>query len=245
MKICIVDKRMPEDAKRQLSLNGFYILEAQKSKSLPEPLSSHPDMLFFFHGKTVISSAEYCEENPFIFEDLTRLMPGLSVRLTSDRFSDKYPGDAIFNALVIGNKIFLKKDSVSSAVLEYAKEKELEICDVKQGYPACTTLALSDKSAITADEGMAKALSSRGIKVTLIKNGDISLPPYEYGFIGGASGVFRDKVYFIGDCRLHRDCEKIEKAVKDAGLTSKSLSASPLIDLGRIIFVDSDIENNR
>ncbi|MBQ7332764.1 MAG: hypothetical protein IJW38_00245 [Clostridia bacterium] len=241
MKICIVDKRMPEAAKRALSLNGFYILEAPKSKALPAPLSSHPDMLFFFHGKTLISSAEYCEENPFIFEDLTRLIPGLSVRLTSDVLSDKYPQDAIFNALVIGNKIFLKKDSVSSAVLEYAKETELEICEVKQGYPACTTLALSDKRAITADEGMAKALSSHGIKVTLIRNGDISLPPYEYGFIGGASGVFHDKVYFIGNQTLHRDAEKIEKAIREASLAPYSLGTFPLLDLGRIIFIDSDI----
>ena len=73
------------------------------------------------------------------------------------------------------------------------------------------------------------------------ENGDISLSPYEYGFIGGASGVFRDKLYFIGDLRLHRDAEKIENAARLQGLSPVSLGSFPLIDLGKIIFIDSDI----
>ena len=57
MRICIVDERMPSEAKRRLTLEGFYIIEAKPDKRLPPPLSSHPDMLFFFHEKTLISSA--------------------------------------------------------------------------------------------------------------------------------------------------------------------------------------------
>ena len=241
MKICIVDERMPGAAKKRLSLEGFYIIEARASKRLPEPLSAHPDMLFFFHENTLISSAEYCDEYPFIFEDLSRLIPRLTLTLTGDTFEKEYPRDAIFNALVMGNKIFFKENSVSKAVIEYAKARGLEAVNVRQGYPACTTLPLSESAAITADEGMARALSEKGISTTLINNGDIALPPYEYGFIGGASGIFRDKLYFIGDYRTHRDAEKIEVAAKNAGLIPVSLGAFPLTDLGRIIFIDSDI----
>ena len=59
--------------------------------------------------------------------------------------------------------------------------------------------------------------------------------------IGGASGVFKDKLYFIGDYKLHRDSETIEAAAKMAKLTPISLGSFPLTDLGRIIFIDSDI----
>ena len=241
MKIAIVDERMPSEAKRKLALLGFYTVDVPMAKTLPAALSAHPDMIFFVHGKNIISSAEYCDAAPYVFEDITRLIPGVSLTLTSDKFENEYPYDAIFNALVIGNKIFLKKDSVSRAVLEYAEARGLEVCPTKQGYPACTTLALSDKHAITADEGMARTLRERGLEVTLIRNGDISLPPYEYGFIGGASGVYADKLYFIGDYRLHRDAEKIEAAANAAGLTPISLTTLPLADFGRIIFIDSDI----
>jgi len=241
MVIAIVDERMPEEAKRRLSREGFYIIEAPGTKSLSAPLSAHPDMLFFVHGKTVISSAEYCEKAAYVFEDITRLIPGISLKLTDESFDKDYPYDAIFNALVIGDRIFLKKDSISKAILDYANESGLKIHNVKQGYPACTTLALSEGSAITADEGMAKVLKAAGLEVTLIRNGDISLPPYEYGFIGGAAGIFRDKLYFIGDYTLHRDADKIEAAAKASGLKAISLAPFPLTDLGRIIFIDSDI----
>ena len=124
MKIAIVDERMPSEAKRKLALSGFYTVDVPMAKTLPVPLSAHPDMIFFVHGKNIISSAEYCDAAPYVFEDITRLIPGVSLTLTSDKFENEYPYDAIFNALVIGNKIFLKKDSVSRAVLEYAEAAE-------------------------------------------------------------------------------------------------------------------------
>ena len=241
MKIALVDERMPKDAKRRLELDGFYTLDVPKSKRLPEPVSAHPDMVLFHHEKTIISSAEYCDEFPYFFEDLTKLIPGITLELTDDVFAESYPHDAIFNALVIKNKIFLKSDSVSPAVISYAKRRGLEICNTKQGYPACTSLALSPIHVITADSGMAKLFTKDGIKTTIIENGDILLPPYKYGFIGGASGLFRDKVYFIGDYRTHRNADLIESALREEKLTPISLSPSPLLDLGRIVFIDDGV----
>ena len=109
--------------------------------------------------------------------------------------------------------------------------------NVKQGYPACTALAFGN-SAITADRGMMAALTSREIKTTLISTADISLPPYEYGFIGGAAGVYKNEVYFLGDVHAHRDSEVIRQAITEAGYLPVSLSDEPLADLGRIIFID-------
>ena len=93
-------------------------------------------------------------------------------------------------------------------------------------------------NAITGDEGMARALTSVGIKVTLISNGDISLPPYDYGFIGGTAGVLGNTVYFLGNPMLYRDGDKIVKAITEAGYKFEALSDEPLSDLGRIIFIE-------
>ena len=84
---------------------------------------------------------------------------------------------------------------------------------------------------------MHDVLTKHGIRVTLIENGDVLLPPYEYGFIGGASGVFGDTVYFLGDVTKHRSYEKIRKACEGEGKDVVSLSDEGLIDLGRIIFL--------
>ena len=74
-----------------------------------------------------------------------------------------------------------------------------------------------------------------GIKVSLIRPGFITLPPHEYGFIGGASGVYEKTVYFFGDVRLHPDFDKIKKAIEEEGFDWISLSDEPLADVGGFI----------
>ena len=84
---------------------------------------------------------------------------------------------------------------------------------------------------------MAKALCAEGIGVSVIQNGAIQLPPYEYGFIGGAAGVADGCVYFLGDPMEHPSGKEILSAVEESGLRAVSLMDGPLLDLGRIIFV--------
>ncbi len=234
--ICLVDERISAKCERRLRIEGFTVIKFPRSEKLSLPISSHPDMLTFYHNGNIISTAEYCESFPWVFSDICEWSQSVKFTFTADSFSKEYPNDAIFNALVIGDKIFMRTDTVSESLIDYAVCAGLEIIRCEQGYPACTTLAFGN-SAITADLGMAKILKNSGINVTEIRNGDISLPPYEYGFIGGASGVFENKVYFLGSIEEHRDFEIIDKAIRDAGYIPVSLSDEPLVDLGRIVFI--------
>jgi hypothetical protein len=115
------------------------------------------------------------------------------------------------------------------------------LVDVAQGYPACTVLKLSDGAAVTADRGMAKVLSEHGIRVYLIEDGGIALPPYEYGFIGGSAGVHDGVVYFLGDVSRHPSYAAILAALECEGLRHVSLSGGALVDLGGILFADGDL----
>ena len=235
--ICLVDERISKKCERALLIRGARIIKLPPAKKLPAPMASHPDMLLFLHKNRIITSAEYCEEYSYIFSDIREFSASAEFTFTNDLFCDKYPSDAIFNALTVANRIFLKKDTVSEAVVSYAASCGMDIIHTKQGYPACTVLSFGN-SAITADFGMARVLSEHGVKVTLIENGDILLPPYEYGFIGGAGGVYNNEVYFLGDISLHRDAEKICDAIRAEGFSPISLSDEPLTDLGRILFID-------
>ena len=236
--ICaLVDERIDKESEVALLKRGFRVIRLPASNSLGAAVASHPDMLLFYYKNRIISSAEYCDRAPYVFSDIRELLPSVNITLTSDSFHKDYPRDAIFNALPIGKHLFCKADSVSRALLDYAAEAGLRVVHTRQGYPACTTLAFGN-SAITADAGMARALTERGIKVTLISPGGIELPPYEYGFIGGAAGVYGNTVYFIGNLDTHPDAARIRSAIEAEGFSIASLSDGPLRDLGRIIFVD-------
>ena len=237
MKCAIVDERISEKCERGLLLRGFQVLKCPPFKKISTALSSHPDMLMAKVKNRIISSVEYCESASYLFSDIRELAPDVEMTFSDEHISEKYPHDAIFNALNIGNRIFLKEDTASLAVKHFSESAGIEIIPVKQGYPACTVLAFGN-TAVTADKGMQKALLQQGINVTLISDGDISLPPHEYGFIGGASGVYKNEVYFLGDIATHRDSKKILDAIRLENYTPISLSDEPLRDLGRIIFVD-------
>ena len=237
MKIAIIDENATDEIRRGLMKRGFYVMSPPPATELLPPLATHPDMLFFTDGKTLVTSGAYVEAASWFFDDLARLTR-LNFKITAEEHSREYPGDCIFNALVIGDRLFAKTDTVSPAVLSLARERGMRIFHVNQGYPACTVLPLGSDAAITADPGMARVLSESGVRVTVIENGGISLPPYEYGFIGGAAGVCGDTVYFLGDPATHPSGEAILRAVREAGLRSVSLSDSVLCDLGRIIFAE-------
>lgn len=238
MPLAIVDGRISAECEAALTRYGYNVIKTQKNTKIGEAVSYHPDMLMFLHNNRIITSVYYAEEAESLFSDLRYFSTDVSISFVDEAQGAKYPADAIYNALVIGNRLFCKTDTVSSAVLSYARDTGLDIIHVNQGYPACTVLPLSDRAAITADRGMAAALADSGIEVTLIENGDISLPPHEYGFIGGAAGVHGGRVYFLGDITTHRSYPKIKEACEGHGLKAVSLGSGAPVDLGRILFID-------
>ena len=238
MPVAIIDARTSDECERALLLRGFRVVRTAPSKRLGEAVCAHPDMLMFAYNNKIITSVDYCDEAPYLFTDIRELSKEASISFTDVNQEPTYPRDVCFNALVAGDKMFCRKDSIAPALLTLADAEGLRVIDVKQGYPACTVLLLDEHHAISADKGMARALCTEGIEVTEISNGDILLPPHEYGFIGGAAGVYKDTVYFIGDVSTHRDSGKILSACEKANKRVVSLSGDMLLDLGRILFID-------
>ena len=237
MKTAIVDSRISEKMNRRLALEGFQVMKLPPSSALPEAIASHPDSLIFKLGNTILTTADYCEEASYVFSDLRELYPEIKISVSADELGGRYPEDARLNALVIGNNLFCNRGNISEGVLRIAEDRGLSVINVKQGYPACSVLTLRDSAAITSDEGLCKTFSKYGIRVYKIRKGAISLPPYEYGFIGGACGVFEDKIYFLGNYKAHPSAHIIEEAAREMSYTPISLSDEELVDLGGILFI--------
>ncbi len=236
MTLALIDERVSERIKTRLCLLGFYPISFKKSPRLSEDVGSHPDILAFYDRGRLITSADYLEGAPWIFEDI-RKMSNTSFTLSDDILKEGYPCDSIYNAVRFDNCLFCKSDSISQSVLEYAKSQGLKTVHTRQGYPNCTVLKLDERTAVTADRGMKKILSENGVRVYEISEGHIELPTRRYGFIGGAAGVYGGCVYFLGNADLHPDKDIIKGAISDCGMKYVSLSDEPLFDGGKIIFI--------
>ena len=194
---------------------------------LEKPVSTHADMLLLA-----------VEDTLFIHKDYDLEINGFNKIIKIDEpISSKYPNDILLNIAIVGRNAFANTKHASKTVLNHLKENGYSIHHVSQGYAHCSTCIVSENAIITADKGIAQAAQCVGIDVLLISEGNISLPPYNHGFIGGACGATSHSIYFCGSINYHPDGDKIREFIKNHSKDIIELSDSPLIDIGGILFI--------
>lgn len=136
-----------------LKAMGFSLLLLPEEEALPTPVASHADMLIFSDGSRTVTARSYYQKHPELFECT-------DVILTDDTFGKVYPKDTIFNAFVFAGALFGRLETLSPTVADnYAVRVPL-----RQGYAKCSTLIFGN-NAVTADRGIAAALTEKGCNV--------------------------------------------------------------------------------
>ena len=237
MNIALTDIRMSEKCKSALRERGFFLIDMPPFFRLETAVQSHPDMLLFYLNGKIFVHEQYRMTASKEFSLLSQLKPNIETVLTYEKVSDIYPNDIIFNAALVGNHLFGKLNYISPSVLKQAEGEGLSLHNIKQGYSACSCCVVDSNSIITSDKSLAKAAELAGLSVLLIEEGHISLPCHDYGFIGGACGLFNNTLYFIGNIYSHPNSKEIIAFAAERGVETVSLSDEPLSDCGKIIFI--------
>lgn len=212
----------------------FDVISLPCDSSLDEPVSSHPDMILFASGDSVIVPAEYYHQNKDLIEDLCSRC-SLELILSSAERRREYPFDVSLNVLICGRKAFSLMEFTASEVKNVLVKHEMILNNVKQGYAACSTLSAGN-AIVTSDPSVIKAATAADIDVLRIEGGNIILEGYDEGFVGGASGVCENNVYFLGNIDNHPDGEKIRSFLRNRGFECVSLWDGELTDFGGIKF---------
>ena len=235
----IADNRICPQALSFLKEEGFVPILLPAAPYLQEGVASHTDMLIFIGFGKVFCHENYYQSNREIIDKIASIA-NIKVCISSEPTGAKYPTDVLLNACLVGNKLICNEKTVSSLILGAAKSHGCEIIGVSQGYTKCSVCVVSDNAIITADSGIAKACRCNGIDVLEISSGHISLPPYDFGFIGGASGIYGDKVYFCGSLDTHPDGEKIKEFCIKHKKIATSLGNGELQDVGSLFFIGEE-----
>ena len=226
------DSRIPEGMRKRLCECGFAPLLVSESKMLSEAVCAHADLQAAAVGKKLVVQKALAQHYPFLYE-----CEGVFV---SDELTGaQYPEETRFCVKAVGDTLYHGK-AASEDILRMAQGEGLSLCEVKQGYVACSLLVLDGGHAITSDASLSRALQARGVNVLIIREGYVSLPPYPYGFIGGASGVYDKTVYFLGDIMTHPDGGKIVDFIASCGMQTVCLGEGELFDGGGLLFFSCD-----
>jgi hypothetical protein len=233
--ICVCDYRTPASVLEALN-KKFDVIQLPFDSALPVPVWGHSDLLIFRLEDYLIVRLKYY----YIARreiDLICKKAGLKLLLSDIDVGLRYPNDCALCAAVSGKHLICREASTDREILGLARELGYQILNVPQGYSKCSCAILADGSIITADRGIASVTLKNGIDTLLISAGQIDLPGYSYGFIGGATGLCGDVLYFCGDIATHHDHKDIEEFARKHNTECVSLGEGKLYDVGSLIFL--------
>ncbi len=228
----ITDKNMRLSCIAALSkLSG----EIYKTKEIPylySPVSTHPDLQIHFVKKDTAYTS------PALFDYYRAALPKYITLLKGEsEVGGTYPGDAAYNIARIGKTVILNKKTADRKIAEYYEKSGYEIISVNQGYTKCN-IAVGKSSVLTEDAGIYKALEERKVRVMKLDAGLAKLSGFPYGFIGGATVLFGDTLYFCGTIKNTEICDKIRDFFMKEGTKIDFLDKENLTDYGSTIFFE-------
>jgi len=186
--LVLTDCRINENALTKLKMRGFEPILLPPAQGLQPGVASHTDMLLFLGFGKLFCHRKYYEINAELIARIAERAK-LEIVLSDEKWSAEYPCDVLFNACLVGKTLICNEKTVSKLILNEAKKQVSNVINVPQGYTKCSVCIVSDNAIITADRAIAAACVSCGIDVLQITEGHVSLPPYSFGFIGGAGGM--------------------------------------------------------
>ena len=219
--------KAPRWLKEAFSIHGVALVEIGTCNSLQVPVAHHIDMMALPISDKLLVTPET--------KFLKAHFPGKEIVVTEEHISPKYPGDVLLNAVWLPDYLICNTNTVAKEILQMAYEQGKTLIHVNQGYTKCSICIVSDNAIITEDESIYEACKDN-LDVLLIRKGEVELPGYEYGFIGGASALTSDTVYFFGNIENHSDHEAIQQFIALHNKRIVSLSKTEkLLDIGGII----------
>lgn len=216
------------DALNRLGTEAFI---SENNSNLQKPVQSHADMtILHLGGKNFLSY------NDKITQKLNQM--GAYCRRPQRMQRSNYPQDIVLNCLIIGNFIVCNTKYCADEIIEFASANNMKIIHTAQGYARCSVAVIDEKSVITADKDIAAKMSGEGFDVLQIHAGNISLPGYDYGFIGGCCGkINKDKILFCGDIKTHPDAKRITEFIEARNIEIICTHSGQLFDFGGFISV--------
>lgn len=218
----IVDNRYLKIAENKWG-SKYEIIPSFTCENLQEPICAHPDMTIAPVGDIFVC----CPESYVYYK---HYLGDKVVSGATTLFSD-YPKDIAYNVLIFENYAFGKEEYIDPTMKKELHCSGIKIINVNQGYAKCSA-CVAPEGVITADDTIYNALVKNSINTLKITPGHVKLSGYDYGFIGGASGIIDGVLTFFGDIRRHPDIAKIQDFCN-----FNFLDEFPLTDIGTIICI--------
>jgi len=229
-KKLLIDYRFCEIADKQWG-SEFEILPSPVMEHVSAPVSGHPDLSLCAIGDTFVA-----EKTAYAY--YREKLAGKRVICGETTLDKHYPSDIAYNVLISENIAFANVAFLDSVVKRELAGLNIRLISVNQGYARCSTVALKN-GLISADPSIIRAARDAGVDVLPIAPGMVELAGYNYGFLGGASGLIDNRLFFFGNIKKHKNYKEIKDFTLKKGISIEYIDLLPLTDIGTIIGIDA------
>ncbi|MBE6936460.1 MAG: hypothetical protein E7458_08180 [Ruminococcaceae bacterium] len=215
---------------------------------LDAPVCSHADMqVVHLYKENFLSNPNlFCKGNELYRKDLKNLsdknckVPELvrkiSWQIGKTELVPEYPKCAAYNVLLLDYLAVFCQKCIDFVLYESLLGLGYTPVLVRQGFARCSVCVVSASAVITADRGIARALTAHGVEVLEICPGGIALPGYDTGFLGGASFLISSHhLAFTGRLDNHPDAERILAFLARHQVEPVYLTDEPIFDIGTAV----------
>ena len=230
--IAIVDRAYYDilrDKLNKFNINSFPSFE---SRILKGAVKSHPDMsLFKYDDETLFASRES-------FDYYNEIFKGTKINIinANEDPHEKYPSDVKFNALRVGEHLICKKDVCAESIIKRFDVNK--IINSSQGYVKCSVIDVGSEYFASDDKYLYEIIKSLGKKCILLDKGFVKIKDYDYGFIGGASGYARDKIFLTGKIINEANRIRLEEFAREINKELIYLTEYDIFDIGTLIIME-------
>lgn len=223
-------KELLDKALKSLDVQPVY---CPANPYIDKNLSSHVDLSLLHAGGDTVFLAPSLAHTVFSY---SLEEAGFRTVFPQAKMAETYPKDSLFNLCVLKKHFFYSPKVSEKSIVDFLTAKKLVPVSVKQGYCRCSVCVVNDHSIITSDSGICSAAAKSGMDCLLISSGYVSLPGFEYGFIGGASFKLSDEILcFTGRLDGHPDKLKILDFLSFNKVKPVFLTDEPLFDIGSAV----------
>lgn len=230
--LAVIDGRADEEIKDNLIGHGLKIIETCRCEELYDSISYHPDIIMhpITPRKVIVA--------PNVYDYYSDILPfyGIEVIKGEKKLDRNYPDNIAYNVARISRYAIHNTRYTDEKLKYYIKKQGVDFINVNQGYTKCSLAIVSNTAVITSDLSIHKELIKHGIEVLIIKEGNIDLPGLNYGFIGGATGMFsKNELFVSGELGHHPNYIEIINFLKKYNVKPIFLSNHKIVDIGSII----------
>lgn len=234
----IVSEIINRKFEKELTKCGLIVVKVRKNKKLYTAIESHPDIVLCNVEKDILIESDSYK---YLSSELERF--DYNLIQTQAIENGKYPGNIKLN-LAYTSKFAIHNfkhtdEKLLKTIDELLEANKIVKINTRQGYSKCSILIIDYNSIITSDAGVYECVKDQ-MNCLLISKGHIRLNTLEYGFIGGASGRYKNEIWFYGDISKHPDYKNIKSFIENRNLKLKYFEEFELEDIGSILFFEND-----